>query len=199
LTAAEWRLATASAVAVEAAAPRRRRPPPGGGFLARKGRDHRPRAAGPAGRSEATPDEAAARGTERSKAEARRRQAGRGRRFGRGVADLFEIPEDVVLNVPRITIIGNLQMIIENHRGLIEYSPGTIRVGTGDGQLVILGEDLAVGSVFAEDLSIMGRFSRLVFEEMTDESQASDRRSAPDRGRGSPTGGNPTGGEPDRR
>ncbi len=102
------------------------------------------------------------------KAERRRLQLRRRERFGRGVADLFDIPEDIVLNVPRITIIGNLQMIVENHRGLIEYTPATIRVGTGNGQLVISGEDLAVGSVFSEDLSIMGRFTRILFEEMTE-------------------------------
>ncbi|MEW6032749.1 MAG: sporulation protein YqfC [Bacillota bacterium] len=96
---------------------------------------------------------------ERRRAALRRRE-----RFGRGVADLFEIPEDIVLNVPRITIIGNLQMIIENHRGLIEYSPQRIRVGTGGGQLVIRGEELAVGSVFVEDLSVMGRFEVIEFE-----------------------------------
>lgn len=101
------------------------------------------------------------------KAESRRLKLRRKERFGRGVADLFEIPEDIVLNVPRITIVGNLQMIIENHRGLIEYSPETIRVGAGNGQIVIVGEELAVGSVFSEDLSVMGRFSRITFEEMT--------------------------------
>lgn len=108
-----------------------------------------------------TKEEARQEKTERRRLQLRRRE-----RFGRGVADLFDIPEDVVLNVPRITIIGNLQLIIENHRGLIEYTPQTIRVGAGNGQLVIDGEDLAVGSVFSEDLSVMGRFTRILFEEM---------------------------------
>ncbi|RJQ06681.1 MAG: sporulation protein YqfC [Bacillota bacterium] len=90
-------------------------------------------------------------------------------RFGRGVASLFEIPEDIVLNLPRVTIIGNLQMIIENHRGLVEYSPTQIRVAAGNGQLTITGNELAIGSVFTEDLSIMGRFASVTFEEMTPE------------------------------
>lgn len=92
-------------------------------------------------------------------------------RFGRGIADLFEIPEDIVLNVPRITVIGNLQMIIENHRGLIEYSPTLIRVGTSNGQLTITGAELAVGSVFSEDLSVMGRFAEIRFEETREEEE----------------------------
>ncbi len=100
------------------------------------------------------------------KAERRVQRLRRRERFGRGVADLFEIPEDIILNVPRLTIVGNLQAIIENHRGLIEYTPELIRIGTGNGQIVIAGEDLAVGSVYTEDLSVMGRFTRIAFEEM---------------------------------
>jgi sporulation protein YqfC len=109
------------------------------------------------------------------KLERRRFHLRRRERFGRGVADLFEIPEDIVLNVPRVTIIGNLQMIIENHRGLIEYSPERIRVGTGNGQMTIAGEDLAVGSVVAEDLSVMGRFARIEFEEAEEEPDEEDK------------------------
>jgi len=83
------------------------------------------------------------------------------------VAELLELPGDVVLNVPRLTIVGNLHLVVENHRGLLEYSPGLIRVGTPTGQLTIVGEDLTVGSVFAEGLTVMGRFRRLVFEDAT--------------------------------
>jgi len=94
----------------------------------------------------------------------RRRAAGRRERFGRSLAELLDLPEDVILNVPRITIVGNLQMIIENHRGLIEYSPGFIRVGIADGQMSISGRDLAVGSVFAETLTVMGEFRAVIFD-----------------------------------
>lgn len=93
-------------------------------------------------------------------------------RFGQGVSDLLEVPGDLVLNVPRVTIVGNLQMVIENHRGLIEYSPEFIRVGTSTGQMTIAGTDLAVGSVFADDLSVMGRFTRITFEEMPEDEEA---------------------------
>ncbi len=101
--------------------------------------------------------------------EARRLKLRRRERFGRGVANLFDIPEDVILDVPRIMIVGSIQAIIENHRGLIEYSPEIIRVGTSTGQVVIKGQDLAVGSVFTEDLSVMGRFSSIEFEEALEE------------------------------
>ncbi len=120
--------------------------------------------------------------------ERRRLQLRRRERFGRGVANLFEIPEDLVLNVPRLTIIGNLQMIIENHRGLVEYSPTLIRVATANGQITVVGQELAVGSVYAEDLSVMGRFSQVTFEETSPE-ELVDRELARGEERARTTGG----------
>jgi sporulation protein YqfC len=139
---------------------------PGGGLVGRGGRGRRRRTLAREGRRPAT---------EAERGDVRRRQR---ERFGRGVADLFEIPTDIALNVPRITMIGNLQMIIENHRGLIEYSRELVRVGAGNGQIVVIGTELAVGSVLAEDLSVMGRFASVSFEEMgeDDRSLADGRR-----------------------
>lgn len=100
------------------------------------------------------------------RAETRRVSLGRRERISRGVAEVLELPQDIILNVPRVTIIGNLQMTIENHRGIIAYSPEIIRIGIGGGQMTIEGEELAVGSVHSEDLSVMGRFRRLTFVEV---------------------------------
>ena len=35
------------------------------------------------------------------------------------IAEKFDLPKDVVLNLPKITIIGNNEIIIENHKGII--------------------------------------------------------------------------------
>lgn len=35
------------------------------------------------------------------------------------LADFFELPKDILLDLPRLTLLGNLRLVIENHRGLI--------------------------------------------------------------------------------
>ena len=34
------------------------------------------------------------------------------------------------MDLPRITLIGNLQLFVENHKGIIEYSDSRIRINT---------------------------------------------------------------------
>ncbi len=87
----------------------------------------------------------------------------RSRRVRQRLANLLELPSDVVLDLPRVVLVGNVQAVIENHRGLIEYSPGRVRVGLDAGQLVLTGESLVIGTVGAEDMIILGRLTGLEY------------------------------------
>lgn len=80
-----------------------------------------------------------------------------GQKLKEAVATLFELPRDAILDLPRLTLIGNLQLTVENHRGLVEYTPQRIRIATqGDG-LEVTGQGLRIGSVYREELIISGR------------------------------------------
>lgn len=81
------------------------------------------------------------------------------------MANLFELPQDAVLDVSRITLLGDVQLAIENHRGLIEYTEEKVTVGIPKGQVVIMGSELAIGTVSAEAITILGRISGVSFEE----------------------------------
>lgn len=81
------------------------------------------------------------------------------------MANLFELPQDVVLDVSRVTLLGDVQLAIENHRGLIEYTDEKVTVGIPKGQVVITGSELSIGTVTAEAVTILGRISGLRFEE----------------------------------
>ncbi|EDT8929413.1 sporulation protein YqfC [Salmonella enterica subsp. enterica serovar Mbandaka] len=41
---------------------------------------------------------------------------------------ILDLPDDVVFDLPKITLIGDIQLYIENHRGIIEYTPKTRRI-----------------------------------------------------------------------
>jgi len=76
----------------------------------------------------------------------------------------MEMPQEVLLDVPRVTMIGRLQVQIENHRGVLEYTPGRIRIRTRDGVLVIVGSRLKIGSIFREEVTIDGAVDRIEVE-----------------------------------
>jgi sporulation protein YqfC len=43
------------------------------------------------------------------------------------VASLFELPGDVLLDRSRITLVGARELLVENHRGIHEYTTDKVR------------------------------------------------------------------------
>ena len=80
------------------------------------------------------------------------------------LADLFDLPRDVVLDLPRISVIGDLQLLLQNHRGLLEYLPDRVVVAMKDGRLVVRGEDLVIAGVTGEELIVTGRLHAVEFQ-----------------------------------
>ena len=68
-----------------------------------------------------------------------------------------ELPKDVVLGVPIITITGKQELLIENHRGIIEYTDLLIRVQTKNGQVRITGNQLRIIYYTNDELKISGQ------------------------------------------
>lgn len=79
------------------------------------------------------------------------------------LSDFFEIPGDIMLDLPRIVIIGNLKVFIENHRGILEYLPESVRIRLAEGEVCITGEKLMLRTIVADEICIEGRISGLSF------------------------------------
>lgn len=79
------------------------------------------------------------------------------------VASLFELPGDLLLDVARITLVGEMQVLVENHRGLLEYNPGRVTLSVPKGRVSIEGEELSIGSISPDAVTIHGRVLSLKF------------------------------------
>ncbi len=86
-------------------------------------------------------------------------------RLGAKLAEFLELPLDTVADLPKMVVSGNGQLIIENHRGIIEYERSVIRVGTKLGEIKVTGSELALVSAFKEELVIAGKIGLI---EMVD-------------------------------
>jgi len=67
-----------------------------------------------------------------------------------------DLPEDVMMDLPRITMIGQLHIYIENHRGLIAFSDTEIRTSLSKGELSIKGENLVIKAILPEEILLEG-------------------------------------------
>lgn len=80
------------------------------------------------------------------------------------LAGLLEIPQDIVMDLPRITMLGNKQVLIENHKGIIEYGPTVVRTKLNKGELIVLGENLVLGNLQSEQILIEGTVNEIKYE-----------------------------------
>lgn len=83
--------------------------------------------------------------------------------FKSNISDTFELPKDIVMDLPKISVIGNIQLIISNHKGIIEYSNETIRINTNTGVVKILGSDMYLKTILTEEIIIAGTIEKIEF------------------------------------
>ncbi len=80
------------------------------------------------------------------------RWSGLKRRLGMAL----EIPQNTLLNVPRVTMIGAYQVYIENQRGVLEFTSERLRLRLVAGQLQITGKGLVIRQISGEEIFVEG-------------------------------------------
>jgi len=66
------------------------------------------------------------------------------------------LPSDVVLELPRITIVGNLHVYIENHQGLITYSETELKLKSNKGYIRVTGSSFVLKMMLPEEILLEG-------------------------------------------
>ena len=72
------------------------------------------------------------------------------------VAELFDLPADVVAGLPRLEMVGSRQLYLEHHTGILAYSQEQVDANTSAGVLRIRGTDLTLLAMTAGELRIGG-------------------------------------------
>jgi sporulation protein YqfC len=81
----------------------------------------------------------------------------------RSIAAALALPKEIVLNLPLISLIGGEELIIENYKGVVEYTDERIRVNTNAGILKIEGRKMILKQITSENISVTGSIIRLEF------------------------------------
>ena len=83
----------------------------------------------------------------------------RGGRILSTVAELFDLPADIVAGLPRLEMVGDRQLYLERHTGILSYSETQIDVNTPGGVLRVTGEGLPLMAMTGEEVRIGGRIA----------------------------------------
>ena len=81
-------------------------------------------------------------------------------------AEKLDIPKDVMLDLPRISVCGDKELYIENHKGIAQYSDSSIRVKSDDGIISVTGTFLRIIRMQSDRIIINGEFERVEYEKI---------------------------------
>lgn len=80
-----------------------------------------------------------------------------------GFIKYMALPSDVILELPRITMIGQLHVYVENHQGLILYSDSELRLKTHKGYIQILGTNFVLKKMYPAEILLEGVITDVKF------------------------------------
>lgn len=84
-------------------------------------------------------------------------------KFRRQFSDYLELPGDIALDLPKIVLVGNIQVFIENHRGIQAYNPDLVRVVVQEQVVEVTGENLVLRNIVPDEICVEGRIQSVAF------------------------------------
>ena len=78
-------------------------------------------------------------------------------------ADAMDLPPDVIAGLPRLEITGCRRILMENHKGILEYGDQEIDINGGQVVVRIKGRDLELRAMNVSELSLEGLIFSIEF------------------------------------
>ena len=79
------------------------------------------------------------------------------------MTEALELPKELLLNLPLLSLIGREEITIENYKGILEYSEEAVRIGTAAGIIELSGSALCLKQLSAEVMVVTGRLDGIRF------------------------------------
>ena len=77
--------------------------------------------------------------------------------------NVLDLPEDLVHRVPRLIMTGDMQLSIENHKGVDVFTSELLRLRLETGKLEIAGKDLSIRIILKDEVQVDGVIERIQF------------------------------------
>ena len=83
-------------------------------------------------------------------------------RFLERTAEMFDLPADVVAGLPHVELVGDGELRVENHKGILAYGREEIHISGGIYLIKISGQDLELRAMTGIELLITGKIAQIV-------------------------------------
>lgn len=72
------------------------------------------------------------------------------------LTEVFEVPKDVILGEAIITLTGKREAIVENYKGIVEYTNDYIKILTKNGLIEFKGNNFNITYLTNEEIKVTG-------------------------------------------
>ncbi|WP_409967867.1 YabP/YqfC family sporulation protein [Bengtsoniella intestinalis] len=79
------------------------------------------------------------------------------------VAELFDLPADLVAGLPRLEMIGQHELFVAPHGGLLSYTDTQIDINTAHGVVQVNGEGLTLLVMTGQEVRIGGQIASVLW------------------------------------
>lgn len=76
-------------------------------------------------------------------------------------AEVFDLPADALAGLPKLELVGNGELRVENHKGILAYGQEEIHISGGLYLIKIAGQDLELRAMTGIELLITGKISQI--------------------------------------
>lgn len=80
------------------------------------------------------------------------------------IAQKLDLPKDIILDIPKISILGDREITIENHKGIALFERNIIKIKTKTTPIEIKGENFEIVFIAESTITIKGKFNSVVYE-----------------------------------
>ena len=76
-------------------------------------------------------------------------------------AETFDLPADALAGLPKVELVGDGELRVENHTGILSYGREEIHVSGGIYLIKITGQELELRAMTGVELLITGKISQI--------------------------------------
>ena len=87
------------------------------------------------------------------------------KRFREKLSEVLDIPKEISMDYPHITVIGKNQMFVQNGKGIVSYTDTEIHIHTTAYFLKIIGTELVIRQMNGEMVEIRGNIENICLED----------------------------------
>ena len=84
--------------------------------------------------------------------------------MGRQLVETLELPRDLFFGSVILTVTGQEEIIVENYKGILEYTRESIRLQTKTCRLFLIGKNLKIVYYTNDEMKITGFLEQITYE-----------------------------------